>query len=61
MTKHQGMTKRQLMKFVAPARFEFGALPLFRISSFMLHHLGIRFRIRAFGRRTEIDASMLEN
>jgi len=55
------MAKRQLMKFAGPTRFEFGALPLFRIWSFVLRHLVIRFRIRAFGRRMEIDASMLEN
>jgi hypothetical protein len=61
MTKHQGMTKRRMTKFVGPTRFEFGALPLFRIWSFVLRHLVIRFHIRAFGRRMEIDASMLEN
>jgi hypothetical protein len=27
----------------------------------VLRHLVIRFHIRAFGRRMEIDASMLEN
>jgi hypothetical protein len=55
------MAKRQLMKFAGPTRFDFGALPLFRIWSFVLRHLVIRFRIRAFGRRVQIDASMLEN
>jgi hypothetical protein len=61
MTKHQGMTKRRMTKFVDPTRLESGALPLFRIWSFVFRHLVIRFRIRAFGRRMKIDASMLEN
>jgi hypothetical protein len=37
-----------MIKFVAPTRFEFGALPLFRISSFALRHLVTRFRISYF-------------